>query len=84
MIMRVAGLSALLALAVAGAGIAADKEPARNGGKDMAQLVHHMAEDELVGWGWNPGGKRTPAPGTQAKFGALFTAWADSGAQCPE
>ena len=60
------------------------KDPARNGGKDMAQLVHHMAEDELVGWGWNPGGKRTPAPGTQAQFGALFKAWADSGAQCPK
>ncbi len=60
------------------------KDPARNGGNDMAQLVHHMAEDELVGWGWNPGGKRTPAPGTQAQFGALFKAWADSGAQCPK
>ncbi|WP_165322698.1 Isoquinoline 1-oxidoreductase subunit [Rhizorhabdus phycosphaerae] len=60
------------------------KDPNRNGGKDMAQLVHHMAEDELVGWGWNPGGKRTPAPGTQAQFGALFKAWADSGAQCPK
>ena len=59
------------------------KDKARNGGRAMPELIHHMAEDELVGWGWNPGGKRTPAPGTQAQFGALFKAWADSGAVCP-
>ncbi len=59
------------------------KDKSRNGGKSMAELVHHMAEDELVGWGWNPGAKRTPAPGTQAEFGALFKAWADSGGYCP-
>ena len=38
------------------------KDPARNGGKDMAALVHHMAEDSLVGWGWAPGAGREPAP----------------------
>lgn len=59
------------------------KDPKRNGDKTMADLVHHMAEDELVGWGWHPGGKRTPAPGTQAQFGTLFKAWADSGGYCP-
>ena len=60
------------------------KHKERNGGKDMAALIHHMAEDELVGWGWNPGGNRTPAPGTQKQFGELFKAWADSGAVCPK
>ena len=60
------------------------KDPARNGGKDMAALIHHMAEDELVGWGWNPGRGRTPAPGTQKEFGQLFKAWADAGAACPK
>ena len=59
------------------------KDPRRNGGKTMEQLVHHMAEDSLVGWGWHPGPGRTPAPGTQAEFGALINAWADSGAACP-
>lgn len=59
------------------------KDPERNGGKDMAALIHHMEHDELVGWGWNPGSDRKPAPGTQAQFGALFKAWADSGAICP-
>lgn len=27
------------------------KDPKRNGGKSMDELVHHMAEDLLVGWG---------------------------------
>ena len=31
-----------------------------------AELLHHMAEDELVGWAWHPGGNREPAPGSQA------------------
>ena len=45
--------------------------------------MHHMAEDSLVGWGWNPGVGREPAPGTQKEFGALFKAWVDTGAVCP-
>jgi hypothetical protein len=60
------------------------KDPVRNGGKDMAELVEHMAHDSLVGWGWAPGAGRAPAPGSQAAFGELIQAWADSGAACPE
>ncbi|MET0278514.1 MAG: Isoquinoline 1-oxidoreductase subunit [Pseudorhodoplanes sp.] len=59
------------------------KDPARNGGKDLAAIVHHSAEDHMVGWGWNPGPGRTPAPGTQKEFGALIKAWVDTGAACP-
>jgi hypothetical protein len=59
------------------------KDTSRNGNRDMAALIHHMSEDSLVGWGWHPGGNRQPAPGTQAEFGALIKAWADSGAHCP-
>lgn len=60
------------------------KDPARNGGKSMDELVHHMAEDSLVGWGWTPGKGREPAPGTQKEFGDLIKAWAEAGATCPE
>ncbi len=56
----------------------------RNGGMDHAELIHHMAEDSLVGWGWAPGSGREPVPGTQAAFGALIRAWIESGAHCPE
>ena len=59
------------------------KDKDRNGGKTMAEMEEHMAKDELVGWGWHPGGNRTPVPGTQAQFGELFNAWVKSGAHCP-
>ena len=59
------------------------KDPNRNGGKSLEELIHHMAEDPLVGWGWNPGVGREPAPGTQKEFGALVKAWVDTGAVCP-
>lgn len=60
------------------------KDPKRNGGKTMAQIVEHMAHDELVGWGWHPDVGRKPAPGTQDEFGALIKAWVDTGAACPK
>ena len=59
------------------------KDPARNGGKSMEELIHHMAEDSLVGWGWHPGVGRQPAPGTQKEFGELIKAWVNTGAVCP-
>jgi hypothetical protein len=59
------------------------KDPKRNGGRSLAQLVDHNAHDKLVGWGWNPGSGREPAPGTQEQFGAIVQAWVDTGAECP-
>ena len=59
------------------------KDPARNGKRTLAQLHDHMANDELVGWGWHPGGTRAPAPGTQKQFGTLVAAWIQTGAACP-
>jgi hypothetical protein len=59
------------------------KDPARNGGKTLEQLVVHMSTDDLVGWGWKPGTGRTPAPGTQAEFGELIKNWVETGAHCP-
>ena len=59
------------------------KDRRRNGDKSLAQIHEHMAKDTLVGWGWSPGGKRQPAPGTQERFGELIRAWIDTGAACP-
>lgn len=50
------------------------KDPSRNGGHDLAGIVEHAAHDDRVGWAWHPGGRREPAPGTQAAFGALVKA----------
>ena len=60
------------------------KDPGRNGGKTLAQIVEHSAHDELVAWGWAPGAGREPAPGTQEQFGALVAAWVETGAGCPQ
>jgi len=59
------------------------QDPQRNGGKTLAQIVDHSANDELVAWGWSPGHERQPVPGTQKQFGALIAAWVETGAQCP-
>ncbi len=59
-------------------------DPGQNGGKTLAQLHEHMAKDALVAWGWAPGSGRVPAPGTQAQAAALFQAWIDTGAVCPQ
>jgi hypothetical protein len=60
------------------------KDPERNGGKSLDQLVEHMAEDNLVGYGWDPPEQYEPAPGSQKQLGELARAWVDSGAHCPE
>jgi len=59
------------------------KDPARNGNRNLAQIVEHMSKDTLVGWAWAPGVGRQPAPGTQAELGALLEAWVQTGAACP-
>jgi hypothetical protein len=59
------------------------KDPARNGGRKVEDLIHHIGADTLVGWAWAPGFGRTPAPGTQQQAGALVEAWVKTGAACP-
>jgi hypothetical protein len=59
------------------------KDPERNGGRSLEQLVKHIGTDTLVGWAWAPGFGRQPAPGTQKQAGALVAAWVKTGAVCP-
>lgn len=59
------------------------KDPERNGGKSLAELVDHMAKDPLVAYGWNPPEQMEPVPGSQELFGQLTQAWVDTGAACP-
>jgi hypothetical protein len=60
------------------------KDPARNGGKKMREILRHVAEDELVLWGWEPGGGRTPVPIAHERFVAAMKAWIDKGCRCPD
>jgi hypothetical protein len=59
------------------------KDPSRNGNRSLHDLVEHIGKDTLVGWAWNPGFGRTPAPGSQKQAGELVEAWVRSGAVCP-
>jgi mono/diheme cytochrome c family protein len=59
------------------------KDPARNGGRTLADVADHVLHDPLVLWGWEPGTGREPAPGSaQETFDALKR-WSDAGAPCP-
>jgi hypothetical protein len=60
------------------------KDPARNGGRSLADVHKHVSTDHLVAWAWHPGDGRQPAPGTQELFGALLKAWIATGAACPQ
>jgi hypothetical protein len=60
------------------------KDPSQNGNKTIEQIVHHVTEDKLVLWGWEPGDGRTLPPLTHAEFAAKVKEWADSGAPIPE
>jgi len=59
------------------------KDPERTGGRDLEAVGRHMAEDELVAWGWEPGEGREPAPGSRKILAALIRAWIETGAACP-
>jgi hypothetical protein len=67
------------------AGICAQiKDPARNGNRTLAEVADHVRSDPLVGWGWDPGPGREPAPGSaEATYQALLN-WAAAGAPCPQ
>ena len=58
------------------------KDPARNGGRDLAKLRAHL-DDPLVRWGWTPGTGRTPIATPRDTFIAAFERWAAAGAPCP-
>jgi len=53
-----------------------------NGGRDLDELLRHVSEDQLVLWGWDPGGERAPVAVPHAEFVAKFTQWAEAGGPC--
>ena len=60
------------------------KDPAQNGGRTLDQIMHHVADDDLVGWGWNPGDGRSLPPLTRPEFVAAMREWVNNGAACPQ
>jgi len=59
------------------------KDPTKNGRRSLEQLYDHMAHDELVGWGWEPGAHRNPVPIPRDEFARLIREWIDTGASSP-
>lgn len=60
------------------------KDPARNGGKTVEQILEHVTHDALVLWGWDPGDGRTKPAMSHEEFAAKMKAWVENGAACPE
>jgi len=60
------------------------KNPIKNGGKSLEDLVKHVSGDPFVLWGWNPGPGRTVPPLSHQEFIKQFTKWVTVGAPCPE
>lgn len=58
------------------------KDPKRNGGKSLAELLAHVDHDPLVMWGWQPGFGRKPVPIAHAEFVKAWKTWSDAGAPC--
>jgi hypothetical protein len=59
------------------------KDPKATGGKDLAAMAEHLANDGLVAWGWDPGVGRAAVPVPRADLVAAFRTWMDAGAPCP-
>lgn len=60
------------------------RDPAQNGKKSHAELLHHVDADPLVLWGWNPGDGRAPVSISHADFVAAMRTWIDGGCDCPQ
>jgi hypothetical protein len=58
-------------------------DPKQNGGRTKAQLIDHMANDDLVGWAWHPGDGRTLPPMNRPAFAAQVRLWIAKGAYAP-
>ncbi len=60
------------------------KDPKQNGGRPLEELLHHIADDDLVGWGWNPGEGRALPPLSRSATVAQIKVWIDGGPACPK
>ena len=59
------------------------KDPAKNGGRSLDDMIEHLERDPLVGWGWAPGAGREPIPLPRAAFVEAFRSWVRLGAELP-
>jgi mono/diheme cytochrome c family protein len=60
------------------------KDPKQTGGRSLQQLLEHVSNDDLVGWAWDPGDRRTPPPLSRAETVAQMKIWSEGGGACPK
>ncbi|MGB8324494.1 MAG: hypothetical protein WCE52_16160 [Candidatus Acidiferrum sp.] len=60
------------------------KDPKQNAGRSLQALLDHVANDDLVGWGWNPGDGRALPPLSRPDTVAQMKIWIEGGAACPD
>lgn len=48
------------------------------------EFVHHVHDDPLIRWAWQPGPGRSSAPGTHKDFVMAMKTWIKGGAPCPD
>ncbi|HWE22934.1 MAG TPA: Isoquinoline 1-oxidoreductase subunit [Myxococcales bacterium] len=58
------------------------KDPRRNGGRNLGNLVEHVTSDRLVNAAWSPGPGRAAPPISHEEFVRRFVRWVDGGAPC--
>lgn len=58
-------------------------DPTTNGERSFEDLIHHVSEDALVLWAWEPGEGRTPPPISHDQFVEAMTVWLNAGAPIP-
>lgn len=61
----------------------------KNGGRTLEETVHHLTEDELVLWAWNPGvdqegNPREKPPLSKEAYIAAVKSWVANGAMIPD
>jgi len=64
-------------------------DPARNGGRTPEETLHHLTEDKLVLWAWDPGVRangipREKPPVPLEEFRKAVKEWISNGAVIPE
>jgi hypothetical protein len=64
------------------------KDKSRNGNRELADTLHHIATEPLIQWSWNPGKRangeaRTTPPLSHDDFVLTFSKWMSDGAPCP-
>jgi len=60
------------------------KDPKQTGGRSLQELLKHVADDELVAWGWDPGDGRVLPPLSHPDTVTQMNIWIDGGAACPQ